>query len=51
MKSKTFKSPTIKSVQNKVQNFVKQNEIVIVNQSSFYDRIDEKETVVLSYYL
>lgn len=51
MNTKIFKSKEISSLKNKVKTFQKQNEIVIVNESSFFDRIDEKETTVLSYYI
>ena len=51
MKTKIFKSKEINSLKNKVKNFQKQNEILIVSETTFFDRIDEKETTVLSYYL
>lgn len=51
MKTKIFKSKEISSTENKFKNFLKTNEIVIVSKVNFFDRIDEKETIVLSYYV
>lgn len=50
MKTKPFKSKDIKSLQNKADNFKRTNDIVIVNESLFFDRINEDHVLVISYH-
>lgn len=50
MKTEIFTNNDRKAIQSSIQNWIDDTEPLIVNQSVFYDDVDEKHKAVISYY-
>lgn len=50
MNVKIFKAPTKEGNETLLNVFKQDEEPIVVSEVHFFDRIDEKETIVLSYY-
>jgi len=50
MITKTFTAETTIMISREINDSILNNDIVVVNITTFYDRIRGKETAVISYY-